>query len=205
MPLDGETATKPPAKAHKPRSATIKYLTRYETIAFFETLDEAKAPARDIAIFRLAYHRGLRASEIGKLQLTDVRIEEARLQVTRLKGSNSFDYPLSKIEVKALRSYLRVRGNKPGPLFLSRNGNGISRVRLHELMHHYSELAGIPPAKSHMHVWKHSCGTHLAEDGADLLDIKDHLGHRNVQNTMIYVEITSKRREAFGDRLKDWK
>jgi type 1 fimbriae regulatory protein FimB len=199
--MDDETASNPPAQAHKRRPTTITYLTRYEVIVFFEAV---KKP-RDVAIFRLAYHRGLRASEIGRLQFSDFRPEEGRLQVTRLKGSSSFDYPLTKIEIKALRSYLRVRGNEPGPLFLSRNGNGISRIRLHELMHHYSELAGIPAAKSHMHVWKHSCGTHLAEDGADLLDIKDHLGHRNVQNTMVYVEITSKRREAFGNRVKDWK
>lgn len=195
----------PSAKARKRRSTTIKYLTKLEALAFFAALEIVKAPPRDVAIFRLAYHRGLRASEIGKLQLSDFRPEEGRLQVTRLKGSNSFDYPLSKIEVKALRAYLRVRGNKPGPLFLSRNHNGISRKRLHELMQHYSKFAGIPKEKSHMHAWKHSCGTHLAEDGADLLDIKDHLGHRNVANTMIYVEITSKGRKAFGAKLRDWK
>jgi len=205
MPRTRKTIAPGSAEPRKPRSNTIKYLTKAQVVAFFAVLDRVKAPARDVAIFRLAYHRGLRASEIGRLQFSDFRAEEGRLQVTRLKGSNSFDYPLSKIEVAVVRAHVRVRGKIPGPLFLSRNGRAISRKRLAYLMLTYSQLAGIPRDRSHMHAWKHSCGTHLAEDGADLLDIKDHLGHRNVANTMIYVEITSKRREAFGAKLKDWK
>jgi len=191
----------PKQRKKKQRTANVKYLTPEEVEAFFRVV---KLP-RDVAIFRLAYHRGLRASEIGKIQFTDLRLDAGRIQISRLKGSNSFDYPLTKIELKALRAYVRIRGTRPGPLFLSRNGNGISRIRLHAMMRDYARLVGLPPDKGHMHVWKHSCGTHLAANGADLLDIKDHLGHRNVQNTMIYVEITSKRREALGDKIKDWK
>lgn len=191
----------PPAPKQRKKQRVVKYLTSEEIEAFFRVV---KAP-RDVAIFRMAYHRGLRASEIGKIQFTDLRLEAGRIQISRLKGSNSFDYPLTKIELKALRAYVRIRGTRPGPLFLSRNGNGISRIRLHEMMVHYSQLCGLPPDKSHMHAWKHSCGTHLAEAGADLLDIKDHLGHKAVQNTLVYVEITSKRREAFADKMKDWK
>lgn len=72
----------PPAKTGP---KTIKYLTKDEVGRFFHVV---KAP-RDLAIFRLAYHRGLRASENGMLKLSDLRIENGRLQVTRLKGSNS--------------------------------------------------------------------------------------------------------------------
>jgi type 1 fimbriae regulatory protein FimB len=198
-----EPDQKPPAPSpkHRKKQRVVKYLTSEEVEAFFRVV---KAP-RDVAIFRIAYHRGLRASEIGKIQFTDLRLEAGRIQISRLKGSNSFDYPLTKIELKALRAYVRIRGTRPGPLFLSRNGSGISRCRLHVMMAHYAQLAGLPSDKSHMHAWKHSCGTHLAEAGADLLDIKDHLGHKNIQNTLVYVEITSKRREAFADKMKDWK
>jgi len=200
--IEEPTQTPPPAAPkQRKKHRAVKYLTSEEVEAFFRVL---KAP-RDVAIFRLAYHRGLRASEIGKIQLTDLRLDAGRIQISRLKGSNSFDYPLTKIELKALRAYVRIRGTRPGPLFLSRNGNGISRIRLHEMMQYYSQLAGLPADKGHMHVWKHSCGTHLAADGADLLDIKDHMGHKSVASTMIYIEITSKRREAMGEKIKDWK
>lgn len=185
----------------KRRARSIKYLTEAEVHAFFQVV---KAP-RDVALFRLAYHRGLRASEIGGFQLSDFRSDAGRLRVPRLKGSNTFEYRLNPIELKALRAYLRARGNRPGALFLSRNGRGISRFRLHELMRRYCAATGIPVEKAHMHAWKHSCGTHLAARRADVLDIKDHLGHRNIQNTMVYVEIMSERRDEFADKLKDWK
>ena len=61
------------------------------------------------------YHRGLRASEIGILQLADWNQASGRLQVHRLKGSYSLDYQIKPVEVNALRAWLRVRGKAPVP------------------------------------------------------------------------------------------
>ena len=46
--------------------------------------------------------------------------------------------------------------------------------------------------------------THLAEIGEDLLVIQDHLGHKNIQNTLIYTQVTNKARSAAGERLRNW-
>ena len=177
-----------------------KYLTPDEIARLFSVI----ASPRDRAIFRLAYHRGLRAGEIGRLQLADFRPREERLYVHRLKGSISGEYRLCDNELRALRAWLRLRGAAPGPLFLSRRGRGISQQMLDVLMKRYGALAAIPQAKRHMHALKHSCGTHLLERGESLEDVQDHLGHANIQNTLIYARFTNPRRQAREQRLRHW-
>jgi site-specific recombinase XerD len=73
-------------------------------------------------------------------------------------------------------------------------------------MRQYCAAAGIPLEKAHMHALKHSCGTHLSAMEPDIVAIQDHLGHANIQNTMVYVQIASKRRDEFADRLmgRNW-
>ena len=71
-------------------------------------------------------------------------------------------------------------------------------------MKNYCRLTGIPVEKAHMHSLKHSCGTHLSEMGKDVAVIRDWLGHRNVQNTMIYLEVTNKARDAAAESLRRW-
>jgi len=177
-----------------------KYLTSEEIEALFSVIEDV----RDRAIFRVAYHRGLRASEIGLLQLADYRPRVGRLYIRRLKGSNSGEFPLTDVENRSIHEWLTERGTAPGPLFPSRNRNPISRDRLDELMKQYCRLADIAAEKAHVHSLKHSCGTHLSEMGKDVAVIRDWLGHRNVQNTMIYLEVTNKARDAAAKSLRRW-
>jgi type 1 fimbriae regulatory protein FimB len=181
-------------------SKTIKYLTLEEIEALFTAISDP----RDRAIFRVAYHRGLRASEVGLLELSDFRPAASRLMVHRCKGSNGGEFPLAEVEARSLRAWLRERGNAPGPLFPSRERTAITKRRLDQLMKKYCAAAGIARAKAHFHSLRHSCGTHLAEMGEDLLVIQDHLGHRNIQNTLIYTAVTNKARDAAGERLRGW-
>jgi integrase len=191
---------KPAGTPRRRRQVEIKYLTLEEIERLFRVI---KAP-RDTAIFRLAYHRGLRASEIGRLQLSDLRLKDDRIQINRLKGSASGEYHLCASEVRALRAWLKVRGDEPGPLFPSRKGRGISQQMLDVLMKRYGAAAGIPAEKRHMHALKHSCGTHLLERGESIEDVQDHLGHRNIQNTLVYAKLTNARRQQRDRRLRDW-
>lgn len=176
------------------------YLTTEELARFFSVI---KSP-RDTAIFRLMYHRGLRASEPGLLQLADYQERAKRIGVHRLKGSNSYDYPTVAIEDKALRVWINKRGRHPGLLFESRNHQPISRWRIGQLMRQYCEAANIPPQKAHPHALKHSCGTQLSARDADIMGIKDHMGHRSLNSTLIYVQTTNVARESFARRQNNW-
>jgi integrase/recombinase XerD len=190
--------------AKKPKQRRLldsMYLEEREIAAFFAVIKKR----RDRAIFRLVYHRGLRAHEVGVLQLSDFRDRDGVLHVYRGKGSISRDHSLTNEELKTLRAYIKDRGTSPGPLFPSRQGRaGISRFRLDQMMKEYCRLARIPLAKAHMHALKHSCGTHLAERGASAEEIQDWLGHREASSTAIYMHFSRKRRAELDQRFKDW-
>ena len=86
----------------------ITYLTEEEVDAFFRVIREP----RDKALFRVMYHHGLRASEPGKLMLSDYRPgpRKPRLRVVRLKGSvTGVEHTLLDLERSALKAWLRVR------------------------------------------------------------------------------------------------
>jgi len=175
------------------------YLTQDEIHRLFAVIESP----RDRAIFRLTYHRGLRASELGMIQVGDYH--GGRILINRLKGSNGGEYVLVKAERQAIRGWLKVRGAEPGAMFPSRKHTPISRFQLHRLMRLYCAAAGIPREKAHMHALKHACGTHLSEKEPDIAAVQDHLGHANIQNTMIYVRIANARRNALAERLADWR
>jgi integrase/recombinase XerD len=107
-----------------------KYLTTEEIESLFSVIEDV----RDGAIFRVAYHRGLRASEIGVLKLADYRPDVGRLYVRRLKGSNSGEFLLTDVENRSLLAWIDERGRVAGPLFPSRNRGPISRDRLDDLI-----------------------------------------------------------------------
>ena len=127
-----------------------------------------------------------------------------RIRFSRKKGSDGGEYMLTSKEVHALRAWLRVRGDAPGPLFPSRKGKGISQQMLDVLMKRYGKLAGLPPELCHTHSLKHTCATHLLNKGLSIEDVQDHLGHKNIQSTLVYAKYSSQRRAARDARLRDW-
>ncbi len=146
----------------------------------------------------------MRASEVGILYLADYCGERARLYVRRLKGSYSGEYLLVRSEREALKLWIKKRGKAPGALFLSRNHRGISRWALDELMKKYCALASVPKEKAHMHALKHSCGTHLLMREGNIMLVKDHLGHVNLQNTNLYAHVTNRGRDELAERNDEW-
>jgi type 1 fimbriae regulatory protein FimB len=203
----------PDAQLHQPHPTKhrqrrvdrkISYLTEPELEALFLAIEAGKS-ARDLAIFEVGYGRGLRASEVGLIQLAHLRLEAKRIFVTRLKGGHSGEYVLSDREVKALRAYLRKRGRDGGSLFRSRQGT-ITRRRLDQLMKRYGADADTPPEKRHFHCLRHSCATSLLSKHRQTIDkVKDILGHEDIRNTMIYAQITNAERTRIGEELqKTW-
>ena len=122
--IDKVVADKPAPKAKKKAIPAIPQEEEIER--FFKLI----VSLRDRAIFRLMYHGGLRASEIGLLEIRNYQPRTDRLMVTRLKGSNSGEHSLNRKESKDLKAWLKVRGMLPGAIFPSRKGGPISRKAL---------------------------------------------------------------------------
>jgi len=182
---------------HRPKTETIKFLTQDETARLFSVIKDK----RDRALFLIAYRHGLRASEVGRLAVSDIDFKKLRIMLHRLKGSHSGEHPLQTDEAKTLKTHLRSRKAETPVLFTSNRNDPISRSMLHRLMRSYSERAGLPDEKQHFHVLKHSIATHLLDAGADVRFVQDWLGHANIQNTVIYTYLTSISREEKARKL----
>lgn len=195
--------------AQKKKSRDLKYLTEEETGRLFAAIRASKGlwAERDLALFEVAYHRGLRASEVRLMETGHV--QRGRIYTTRLKNGVSNWYVATEREDKALRAWMRVRTRlkiESKALFISSRRRPISRQQLDVLIKAYGKEAGIPQEKCHFHVLRHtSAMTLLNQCEARIEEVQDHLGHVDIRNTMIYARLGDKRREKLGLRVqREW-
>lgn len=187
---------------------TIKYLTQDELKNLLKVIENSRRQAidkkhekarvifvRDKAIVIVAYYHGLRASEIGMLKVDDVDLARGRIRIERLKNSQGGEYALQPDEIKVLKAWLKERQDNNPWLFPTQTGTPIHRRTLDYLIKHYGKKAGIPLEKCHFHVLKHSIATHLLDAGADIRFVQDWIGHKNIQNTVVYAQITNPARD----------
>src|SRR2546421_12068430 len=113
--------SKTPQPKTRRGSGTMQFLTQEELKRLLAVIKDK----RDKVLFLLAYRHGLRASEIGLLQRTDVDLKQGRITIHRLKGSLSGIYPLQPDVIKLLRAYLRARTDSSPYLFISNCGGPI--------------------------------------------------------------------------------
>jgi integrase len=202
-----QVAQKPNKIRRKRKSRKLPpYLTLTEKDRFFRAIDNV----RDRAIFRLLYHHGLRASEIGKLEMSDYRpgltVNSDRIYIHRLKRSISGECAVVPAAAFAIRAWIRKRGVKSGTLFPSRQGTPISRKRIFALMRQYCERAEIPLEKAHPHCLKHTCCTHLvSHQNESIMAVQRHVGHVDIKSTMVYAELMDEANEARAKRLREWR
>ena len=181
----------------KPRQDTtpppeITFLTQDEVRQLFAVI----TGTRDRALFPLAYHHGLRASEVSLLQRQDIHARKGRIYIPRVKGSVSNTYPLQPEDLRRLRAYLRTGEDDSPALFISTRGLPLERRSYWDLMQPYGERAGIVKEKRHFHALRHAIAVHLLDAGTDVAFVQDRLGHANIQNTMVYMRYTTVTRDA---------
>lgn len=179
---------------------TVKYLAKDEVSRFFRAIP--KANLRDRLLFNLMYLHGLRRGEVAILTVNAV--QNGRIVVTRLKHGVSKTYQLFPSSSKLLVRYLRLRGDDACPyLFRGRQLRcaPLSGRLIDHLFRRYATAADLPADRRHSHVLRHSIGVHMANEGFDISDVGDHLGHADLTSTAIYFEITDKRRAANFRRM----
>ncbi|MFC1791861.1 tyrosine-type recombinase/integrase, partial [Gemmatimonadota bacterium] len=181
------------------------HLSRSDVEAVF-CLAEARAAentltgTRDLAILELLYGSGLRLSELHGLDLQDMDLEAEQMKV-RGKGRKERLVPLTRRAIQALRRYevrrqealsTDAENGDPQALLLNGKGGRLSRRSIQRAVRGILEKAAAGQGLS-VHSLRHSFATHLLDAGADLMAVKELLGHVSLSTTQIYTHTTKER------------
>ncbi len=161
-------------------------------------LPDLKTPLglRDLAILELLYGSGLRRQELVDLDLEGVDFSNGQVRVLG-KRSRERIVPISRAAKQALEQWRTARRELVADasvqaLFLSAKGKRISAQEVYSVVRRYlSQVDGLE--KAHPHILRHSFATHLLDAGADLMAVKEMLGHRSLDTTQIYTHVTPQR------------
>ena len=173
-----------------------RYLSRDEAIRLLDAASQdGSRPCRDYCIILWLLSCGMRLSELVNVDVGDVKGDTLRLHG---KGRKDRDLTLNGDCVAAYNAYLaeRKRYKKiidEDALFLSQNGTRITGRRVEQIVDKYLLKAGLQSSGYSPHKLRHTAGTLLYQGGdADLLEIKEILGHESVSTTQIYCHTSGK-------------
>jgi integrase len=150
---------------------------------------------RDSTMILVAYRHGLRASEVCDLQWHQVELDAGRLHVRRAKHGTPSVHPIRGDEIRALRKLWR-ENHRETHVFVSERNGPLSTLGFHHLIARLGKAAQLPFAV-HPHMLRHACGFKLANDGHDTRALQHYLGHKNIQHTVRYTELSP-------DRFRDF-
>jgi integrase/recombinase XerD len=142
-------------------------------------------------MLEMFYAGALRVSEIVGVKIEDLKLDLGYVLV-RGKGDKERIVPLGKSALAALDAYMggprmMLAGGKPSPLlFLARGGRKLTRQRIWQMLKSTSRIAG---RSASPHMLRHSCATHMVENGADLRTVQTILGHADISTTQVYTHV----------------
>lgn len=174
-------------------------LTREESRRLLDAPDTQEGRGiRDKAILELFYSTGIRLEEMARLTIHDVDTRGGFVRVNKGKFAKDRVVPMGAKAARYVREYLdKVRrpwseANKDErALWLSskKPHRPLKSQMVEVMVKQYARLAGIEKPVS-PHTWRHSCATHLLGNGANLMVVKQLLGHRSLRTTQIYTRVT---------------
>jgi len=171
-----------------------------------DSKEAAALAVRDRAMLELLYAGALRVSELVIATLEDLKLESGYMLV-RGKGDKERIVPLGKPAQDALGIYLAngrpvlaemraAKTNKNGSsqnftrnspfLFVARGGRKLTRQRIWQMVGQASAASG---RHASPHMLRHSCATHMVENGADLRTVQTILGHADISTTQVYTHL----------------
>jgi integrase/recombinase XerD len=177
-------------------------LQRVNAPAARNTKHSAALAARDHAMLEVFYAGALRVSEIVNANLEDLKLD-AGYMLVRGKGDKERIVPLGRSAQDALAEYLKqsrpqlaagklsaapaaVSLRNSPLLFIARGGRRLTRQRIWQMVRAASAASGRAASP---HMLRHSCATHMVENGADLRTVQTILGHADISTTQVYTHM----------------
>ncbi len=153
---------------------------------------------RDSAMLEILYSSGLRRAELAGIDIADIDLHGGTVRVMG-KGRKIRIVPVGSKALEAVRQYLARRNETgesldPKALFLLANGKRMTGGMVYHVVRKYFKSTG-EQSRSHPHMLRHSCATHLLDHGAEIRAVQEVLGHSSLRTTQRYTHLTI-------DRLK---
>lgn len=205
--LEGLLETDPTRALRAPKAERRLpgYLNRSEVVAVFDlaeiqATENTLAGTRTLVILELLYGSGLRLAELQGIDLADLDLLSEVVRV-RGKGRKERIVPVTGKAVTAVRRYEprraeALRSETPSSdrraLLIGKRGTRYSRRAIQKTVTDLLEAAGAGDDVS-THSLRHSFATHLLDAGADLMAVKELLGHVSLSTTQIYTHTSTER------------
>jgi type 1 fimbriae regulatory protein FimB/type 1 fimbriae regulatory protein FimE len=183
----------------RPRNSDLRtreYLTEAEVERLMEAAKGNRWGHRDATMILVGYRHGLRVSELVDLRWDQVEFATATLHVRRVKQGTPSTHPILGDELRALRRLQREQEPKSPFVFTSERGAPFSTAGFARMVERAAREANLA-FKAHPHMLRHACGYTLANKGHDTRALQAYLGHRNIQHTVRYTELSPTRFKDF--------
>jgi len=163
---------------------------------------------RNYTILHLLYDSGARASEIANLQLDYFDYQNRTLAILG-KGNRYRQLELLPKTASLVEQYITKYRRAPNALykkhlFINQRGMAFTRHGINRLCKKYlyttlnsKRLKFINPA----HSFRHSCAVRMIAEGKPISDIKNRLGHENVQSTMVYLQMDLSQKKVLQEKF----
>ncbi len=174
-----------------------KYLSRQEVKALLQLPDTSTCEGlRDFLILELFYATGIRVSELAGLKLEHIRFDESVFRITG-KGKKTRLVPMGERIAHDLNAFLKMRQHQENAsqefsdyIFVRKNKQPFTRGQVAAIVQKYIKKVA-DKEKAHPHALRHTFATHLLNAGADLMSVKELLGHANLSTTQVYTHVSA--------------
>jgi len=171
---------------------TINVDSYQDIFSFVEENNNPIEVKRIKAIFELLYGCALRSSELCSLNIGDIDFH-SRIVKVHGKGSKVRIVPLGDKSKQVIEEYLKSVSSQSGnhPLFADNESRRITRRNVYYIVNKYLQRQAID--KKSPHILRHSAATHMLDRDADIMAVKEILGHENLSTTQIYTHVSIER------------
>jgi type 1 fimbriae regulatory protein FimB/type 1 fimbriae regulatory protein FimE len=185
-----------PSRRPNAELRTREHLTQTEVERLITAARKNRWGHRDATMILVAYRHGLRVSELVDLRWDQVDFRTAALHVRRVKQGTPSTHPILGDELRALRRLQREHEPKSPFVFTSERGAPFTTAGFARMVERAGAEAPLA-FKAHPHMLRHACGYALANRGHDTRALQAYLGHRNIQHTVRYTELSPTRFKDF--------
>jgi integrase len=192
----GTVGRNPPPRRRNSDVRAREYLTDAEINRLIVAASRNRHGHRDATMILIAYRHGLRVSELVALRWDAIDFSHGRLHVNRAKNGSPAVHPISGRELRALRQLKREQEPVSPIIFTSERGAPFTSAGFRKMVMRLGVAAKFK-FPVHPHMLRHACGYQLANQGVDTRSLQAYLGHKNIQHTVRYTEMSSTRFKNF--------